>query len=210
MERRPGLTPWPNLADHLRYKLFRRKEGRLYILAIDTSGSMALRRIKRAREIALGLLHRSYVKRDHVAVVVFRGESATIALPPTRSILRAKKALDHLRLGGATPLAAGIVKALELAKLSRVNAGNPVMVLFTDGGANVPLNWNSRDDRKRRQDVVAAELTALGIELKKAELRTIVVDTEERNGLGGAANALATRLNAELLKRSEDVPSAFG
>jgi Mg-chelatase subunit ChlD len=84
------------------------------------------------------------------------------------------------------------------------------MVLFTDGGANVPLNWNSRDDRKRRQDVVAAELTALGIELKKAELRTIVVDTEERNGLGGAANALATRLNAELLKRSEDVPSAFG
>ena len=94
--------------DSLRFKEFSCKTGRLFIFVIDTSGSMALHRIKHARIAVLSLLKQSYIQRDQVAIVNFRGASAEVSLPPSRSILRARRILDSLRIGGGTPLSAGL------------------------------------------------------------------------------------------------------
>ncbi len=69
---------------------------------------MALHRIRGAKVVILNLLKQSYVRRDQVAIVGFRGTSAEAYLPPTRSILRARRVLESLRIGGGTPLAAGL------------------------------------------------------------------------------------------------------
>src|SRR6266850_1686462 len=97
------------LRDAPRFKLFKRKQGTLFIFAIDTSGSMALNRIARAKGAILKLLRQSYLNRDSVAIIAFHGKSADLSLPPSRSILRAKRVLDSLRMGGSTPLSAGLV-----------------------------------------------------------------------------------------------------
>lgn len=89
-----------HMTTYLRYKQLSRKSGRLFIFAIDASGSMAFDRIRQAKGAALSLLKQSYVKRDRVAIVGFRGTSAEVLLPPSRSMLRARRVLDSLRVGG--------------------------------------------------------------------------------------------------------------
>jgi magnesium chelatase subunit D len=61
------------------------------------------------------LLGEAYARRDHVALVAFRGDGADILLPPTRSLVQTKRRLGQLPGGGGTPLASGLKAALELA-----------------------------------------------------------------------------------------------
>ena len=77
------------------------------------------------------------MKRAEVALVAFRGAGATLLLPPTRSLARAKRELAALAGGGGTPLAAGIDAARALAEAERRRGRTPLVVLLTDGRANV-------------------------------------------------------------------------
>ena len=188
--------------DSLRFKLFKRKQGRLFILAIDCSGSMALNRIAQARGTMMGLLRQSYVKRDSVAIVAFRGTSAEILLPPSRSIMRARRVLDSLGIGGGTPLSAGLECALQIAKRMKEREGELTLLLFTDGHPNVSLDANSLDareikDPKARRRLIACEVKALGAGLQKAGVRTVLIDTQNRFTAGLEARALAQTLGAE-------------
>jgi magnesium chelatase subunit D len=164
--------------DALRFKSFSRKRGRWFIFVIDTSGSMALHRIGQAKVAVLNLLRQSYVQRDSVAVVGFCGASAEVLLPASKSILRARRALELLRLGGGTPLSAGVVCALELARSARQQCEITVL-LFTDGHANVPANMETNRTREARRANITKELIALGVEFAKTKARLIVVDTQK-------------------------------
>jgi magnesium chelatase ATPase subunit I len=189
------MTPIPSEA--LRFKLFKRKQGRLFIFAIDLSGSMALNRIAQAKETMLGLLHQSYVKRDSVAIVGFRGVSAQLLLPPSRSILRARRVLDSLGIGGGTPLSAGLACALHLSKRAQAQAGELTLLLFTDGHANVPIAANGNTDRQYRRQVIRSEVNLLGAALKKAGVKIVLIATQNRFTANDEAYALARTLAAE-------------
>lgn len=198
--KRPGLTPETRLlipADALRFKLFKRKQGRLFIFAIDLSGSMALNRIAQAKGTMIAMLRQSYVKRDSVAIVGFRGASAELLLPPSRSILRARLVLDSLGVGGRTPLSAGLACALQLAKRVGTKSGEMVLLLFTDGRANVTLSGNGINDRTQRQDTINKEIARLGGQIRKAEVTPIVIDTQNDFSSNGNARFLAETLGAE-------------
>ncbi len=184
-------------ADSLRFKLFKRKRGRLFIFAIDLSGSMALNRIGQAKAVILALLRRSYIERDSVAIVGFRGTSAELLLPPSRSIIRARRVLDAVSVGGGTPLAAGLACSLKLAKRLGPKSGEMILLLFTDGQANVALSGNGSNDRAGRQDVINKEITLLGVQLRKAGLSLIVADTQNGFRSTGKARLLAQTLGAE-------------
>ncbi|MDQ3258886.1 MAG: magnesium chelatase ATPase subunit I, partial [Acidobacteriota bacterium] len=114
-------TPTPDFPvrgvtrDDLRYKQFRRKSGALFIFAVDTSGSMALNRIGQAKGALAELLRRSYVNRDRIALISFRDRNAELLLSPSRAPARARGMLDALPVGGATPLAAGLCRVLDVA-----------------------------------------------------------------------------------------------
>ncbi len=107
------------------------------IFAVDASGSAALERLAEAKGAVELLLAECYVRRDRVALIAFRGREADLLLPPTRSLVRAKRALAGLPGGGGTPLAAGIDAAAALAEGIRRGGRTPVVVLLTDGRANI-------------------------------------------------------------------------
>jgi magnesium chelatase subunit D len=189
----------------LRFKLFKRKPGRLFIFAIDLSGSMALNRIAQAKGAMLALLRQSYVKRDSVAIVGFSGGSAELLLSPSRSILRARRILDSLRIGGGTPLSSGLVCVLQLARRAKPQTGDLTLLLLTDGRANVPRGQNGNNVRAHRQSLIESEVKLLGTELNKAGVRTILVDTQNRFTRNHSAQALARSLGAEYKVLSPDV-----
>jgi len=192
-------TRLPVLPDMLRFKLFKRKQGTLFIFAIDTSGSMALNRIARAKGAIIKLLRQSYLNRDSVAIVSFRGRSAEIALPPSRSILRARRVLDSLKMGGSTPLSAGLVALLQLVKRERNRQGETVGLLFTDGHANVPLHSNGNSESVLRQQIIESELTQLGAALKKAGVSLTLVDTQRGYSIDSDTKRLAEVLRAHVV-----------
>ena len=190
------LTPVD--AGALRYKLFSRKQGTLFIFAIDTSGSMAARRIALAKRIMLDRLRQSYVNRDRIAIISFRGSSATLELPPSRSIVRARRTVDSLQMGGATPLAAALRTTLELLRPLK-DGGERIVLLFTDGHANVPLQMSNGLDK---QVLIEQEVERLALEFRKTQARVVVVDTQQVFESSEETQRLAVALNAQFLKMS--------
>jgi magnesium chelatase subunit D len=182
-------------ADDLRFKRLRRKSGALYILAIDTSGSMAANRINQAKGALARLLRQSYVRRDRVALISFRERSAELLLAPSAAPARAKRILDALPVGGATPLAAGLLRALEVAERARgAGARRIALVVFTDGRANVPCGEILSEDRAASKSRIRAEIERCGAALQRAGVASLVIDTESRFTSGGEGQLLSRAL----------------
>ena len=200
---RATLTPVSS--DALRYKLLKDKQGTLFIFAIDASGSMAANRIARAKSTILKLLRKSYLNRDSVAIISFHGMTANLDLPPSRSILRARRVLDTLRMGGSTPLGAGLITTIDLVNLVGDKFGETVVLLFTDGRSNVPLRRNGLNLRAQRHLKIEGEIRELNTALRKTGARVIVVDTQKEFESSEETRRLAEILQAQFVKLAPSI-----
>lgn len=168
------------------------KQANLILLVVDASGSMAAkRRMEAVKGCVLGLLQDAYQRRDHVAVIAFRGNAAELVLPPTRQIDQAERALSELPTGGRTPLAHALQLTAEtLARHARADNLTPLLVVLSDGRANIALD--TRQDPWREALELAEALAAQGTP-------ALVLDTEEGYVRLGRARELATALQGEYL-----------
>jgi magnesium chelatase subunit D len=123
--------------DDLRIKRFETRADATTIFAVDASGSAAVARLGEAKGAVELLLAEAYVKRTEVALIAFRGDSAEVLLPPTRSLTRARRSLADLPGGGGTPLAAGIDAARLLGEAVKGKGRTPFVVFLSDGRGNV-------------------------------------------------------------------------
>jgi magnesium chelatase subunit D len=99
-----ALTPRLKIrAEDFHIHRFAQRSQTCLIFAIDASGSAALHRLAEAKGAVELLLAQSYSRRDQVCVVGFRGTQAEVLLPPTKSLVRAKRSLAGLPGGGGTP-----------------------------------------------------------------------------------------------------------
>jgi magnesium chelatase subunit D len=157
--------------DDFRYQKIEQKAKSTIVFAIDASGSSALHRLAEAKGAIELLLAQCYVRRDQVAVIAFRGNTAEIILPPTRSLARAKRSLAGLPGGGGTPLAAAIDCLTVLTKSIHKKGETPFVVMLTDGRANVSRTGTG--GRTKAQD--DAQLAAK--EFFANNVSAIVLDT---------------------------------
>ncbi len=141
--------------DDFRIIRFRERRGTTAIFVVDASGSSAMQRLAEAKGAIETLLADCYVRRDQVALVAFRGYAAELMLPPTRSLARAKRALAGLPGGGGTPIAHGVDAALALAEQIKRRGQSPMLVLMTDGRANI-----GREGARGRAQAMADALDA--------------------------------------------------
>ncbi|MFO1337414.1 MAG: magnesium chelatase subunit D [Burkholderiaceae bacterium] len=172
-------------------KRFQQPRESTTIFAVDASGSQALHRLAEAKGAVELLLADCYVRRDRVALVAFRGRGAECLLPPTRSLVRAKRCLAELPGGGGTPLAAGIDSAQALADAVRRQGGEPLVVLLTDGRANV--GRNGQGGRPQAQ----ADAMASARALRQSGIGALLLDTAPQADAG--TRALAEAMGARYL-----------
>jgi magnesium chelatase subunit D len=158
------------------------------------------------------MLAEAYARRDHVALVAFRGAGADILLNPTRSLVQTKRRLQDLPGGGGTPLAAGLKSALDLAVLTSGKGMTPSIAVLTDGRANVSLDGSAN----RAQAGEDAQNMAKA--LRGRGVPAIVIDTGQRPTRGlddlakvmGAAYVPLPRADAKSLSAAVEaaLPSA--
>lgn len=192
----------------LRYKQFNRRAGTLYLFAVDTSGSMALNRIGQAKGALAQLLRQAYVNRDQIALISFRERGADLLLRPSRSAALARRLLDALPVGGATPLAAGLLRAYELAQQARRQGTERIVLLvFTDGRANVPRAGRANGTRPAAQLRIKAELAQIGAQLRQMKLSVVIVDTRARFTAGDDGAQLAHTLGGAYLPLPATLPT---
>ena len=142
------------------------------MFVVDASGSMgAMRRMESAKGAVLSLLLDSYQQRDKVGMVAFRGNQADMLLPLCSSVDLAVERLKELPTGGRTPLSAGLEMGLNLLMIEKQKDEGviPVLLLISDGRANVPSGENKEIEK---------ELVALAEQARAKGIYVIVIDTE--------------------------------
>jgi magnesium chelatase subunit D len=158
----------------IRLKRFREMSDRVLVFAVDASGSSAFARLAEAKGAIELLLAQAYARRDHVALIAFRGRAAELILPPTRSLVQTKRRLQGLPGGGGTPLAAGLQMAMATAQQARARGLTPTLAVLTDGRGNIALSGEA--------DRAQAETDALGVAraIRGLGLSGVVIDTASR------------------------------
>ncbi|GIW11526.1 MAG: magnesium chelatase [Dehalococcoidia bacterium] len=182
--------------EDLRQNVRQRKVGAEILFVVDASGSMgAQRRMEAAKGAVLTLLTEAYQRRDRVGMVVFRGQGAELLLPFTASVEVAHRQLRALPTGGRTPLAAGIAQALQLVQQPhpRAKRAYRVVVLITDGRANVPLADGSPVE----------DALHLARQLGESGVTTLVLDPESGFPSFGLARQLAEAARATYVRLAD-------
>ncbi len=178
-------------AEDFRIKRFREKSETTTIFVVDASGSSALHRLAEAKGAVELLLADCYVRRDQVAVIAFRGKQAEMILPPTRSLVRAKRGLSGLPGGGGTPLALAIDAATQLAMSIARRGETPLIVMLTDGKANIDRSGNPGREQANADAMLAAQQAAI------AGFAAMIIDTSPQPSQ--AAQQIAATMHARYM-----------
>lgn len=164
---------------------FAQRQESTIIFCVDASGSTAFHRLAETKGAVELLLGQAYAARTYAALVVFRGKRADLILPPTRSLSRAKTLLANLPGGGGTPLASGLQVAFLTAVSERAKGRDPLVIILTDGRANVARDGVAAPVRPM-QDALAA-----GRMLRAQRIAAVLVDTSPRSSRAAADLAAA-------------------
>lgn len=137
------------------------------ILVFDASGNSWIGQVKEIMSQVLNMLKVKYI--FNLSIAAFREKEAIILLPPTKDFSIAVEALRHMVVGGKAPLAEGILKGKELATDSKrlFPDDKPLVVLFTDGRANVS---NSSLSPSEAAKAACKELTSSNISMAIVDL----------------------------------------
>lgn len=176
-------------ASDFRVTRYKQRARTLTIFAVDASGSAAMNRLAEAKGAVELLLADCYIRRDLVSVIAFRSRTAEVLLPPTRSLVRAKRSLSGMAGGGGTPMAAALEAAGALAQQSKRRGESAVIVILSDGRANVARNGEPGHALAHRDALRAAN------SLRSLQIAVLFVDTSPRPNL--AAKELAAGMNAK-------------
>ena len=165
----------------------KQKTATTTLFVVDASGSSALNRLAEAKGAVELLLADCYVRRDQVALIAFRGKQAELLLPPTRSLVRAKRSLSGLPGGGGTPLATAIDTAASVAEGLQRRGLSPVIVLLTDGRANVARSGSGG------RELAFSEAMDAARQLAVMQMSVLFIDTSPQPQKAAAELAAAMR-----------------
>ncbi|MEM1298374.1 MAG: magnesium chelatase subunit D [Pseudomonadota bacterium] len=186
--KRTGLIVKP---EDFRAKRYVRPAESVLIFVVDASGSAAAARLAEAKGAVELMLSEAYRRREKVALIAFRGTGAELLLPPTRSLLQAKRRLAVLPGGGGTPLASAIMAGHALARQVRQRGATPFLVFLTDGRGNIALDGAPGRPAAAEDAATAARVLA------GDGVTSVLIDTANRPQRD--AKALASQMDARYL-----------
>lgn len=180
----------------VREKVYEDKVGSTTLFVVDASGSMGARkRMSAAKGAVLSLLIDAYQKRDRVGLISFRGDRATVLVPPTNSIDVAKRNMDVMPTGGRTPLSDALMNSFRIfeKEIKQHPKDRMTMILISDGKGNVSM---SRMKPLEEALMIASEIRSLNV-------TSLVLDTETSAVSLGFSQKIAESLGGKYLRLSE-------
>ena len=171
----------------LQRKVRVRRAANLILFAVDASWSMAVsERMQATKGAIMSLLTDAYQRRDRVGLVVFQKDRASLVLPPTNSVLLAKKALANIPVGGKTPLSAGLMLSYETVKRELTLHPDilPLIILLTDGAGNVSISEQPPQEEAHR----------IALMIHDSDIKTVTINMEHVAFDRGLATQLADKL----------------
>lgn len=173
----------------LRNKVRIRRAANLILFVVDASWSMAAAaRIVATKGAVMSLLQDAYQRRDQVGMIVFQKDAARVVLPPTTSVELAREALRDVPVGGKTPLSAGLYAAYQTVQQARHRDPEvmPLLIVLTDAAGNVSMS-----DLPPQEEALQVSRA-----IKRAGIRSVVINTEHESFDRGLAQELADALGA--------------
>ncbi|ROS04898.1 magnesium chelatase subunit D [Sinobacterium caligoides] len=172
---RKSAGRWP---PKLRCKPQRSGQSKLHLLLIDTSASVLLGQgLAVAKEAALAVMDKAYLRREQIALIGFGNESVETLLGRAKARKKCRDFIDNIEAGGGTPLRKMLQQAA--AQLTLWLKKEPGLIcqsyLFTDG--------------RSQQDFSSLALPA----------HCVVVDIEQSPVKRGRAESLAQALAADYM-----------
>ncbi len=168
----PRITP-----QDLREKIFGGKGKLSLIIVLDTSASMSLS-IKQILNSFEAIKREAVRYRDRVSLIVCKGFRAYIVQHPTTNFNLIVGKLRELSLSDFTPLAEGLHKGLELALLEERRMYTPIIILISDGFANVPFVKGKPEDYVvLGGDPAIKSLLQVAKRIAKRKIKTIIINT---------------------------------
>ena len=175
--------------EDIREKLRLYKAPLTTIFVVDLSGSMLLN-MDAVKEALLKLHGDAYRYRDRVGIIALKDTGAVIVQHPITNLRVVAKKLSDLHVSGFTPLAAGMLKTWEVLKEAKRRDPStvPVMVIITDGSANVPLKRSLETGEVRQieevrvivreyEDIAVKDVMSVSKMIKREGIHTIVINT---------------------------------
>jgi len=183
-----GVALKINVED-VREQLRSSKASLTMVLVLDLSGSM-LFNLNAVREALMRLHGDAHRYRDRVGIVALKDFGAVVVQHPITNLRVVANKLVRLRVSGYTPLASGMMKAREVLREAerRDSSTVPVMVIITDGSANVPLKRSLETGELRTieeprvvvreyEDLAVKDVFAVSKIIKREGINAIVVNT---------------------------------
>jgi len=170
------------------------REGRIkasMILVLDSSESM-IDSLSKVRDAIRAVKKSATRMRDRVGLIVFKGEEAHVLQHPTTNFNLIMQKLANVGLSDFTPLAAGIMRAVRLARTEEARGYAPIVIMATDGVTNVSIpRWNNHmiDIPDPASDAL---LMAKSISLNK--WKTVVANMAHVTDNGPADMVMGTQL----------------
>lgn len=175
--------------EDVREKLRSSKASLTMVLVLDLSGSM-LFNLNAVREALIRLHGDAHRYRDRVGIVALKDFGAVVVQHPITNLRVVANKLVQLRVSGYTPLASGMMKAREVLREAerRDSSTVPVMVIITDGSANVPLKRSLETGELRTieeprvvvreyEDLAVKDVFAVSKIIRREGINAIVVNT---------------------------------
>lgn len=166
-------------SEDLRHKIRKHGARASIVMVVDISGSMfSDRKANRLKGIINSVIEDANRHQDRISVVGFKGEEAEIIIPTTRRANSFREQVDNIRVGGTTPLAAGMKRGLEILKKEKLRAEFvPLLLILSDGMPNVGLEGGPMKDA-----ILMAE------KIKEREIHTVVINFEKSVRYGHEVN----------------------
>jgi magnesium chelatase subunit D len=204
-----GRERSPNIAlaihpEDIREKLRIYKAPMTIVFVLDLSESM-LQSVDDVKEALLKLHSDAYRFRDRVGLVALKEMGAVVVQHPTANLRLVANKLMRLRMSGFTPLAAGMLKGLEVLKEAKRRdvSTTPVMVIITDGDANVPLKRDLQTGEVRRfneldvaffkyEDDAVKDVISVSDMMRREDVHTVVINTTSSSPGSPTTSGFAT------------------
>ena len=177
MRKRNGLALDVKL-DDIRVKVRESHSPLSVVILLDLSESMVASLVN-VRNAIMSMRDIVFHRRDRLGLIVFKGLNAMTLQQPTPNLNMLVDKLSGLGASDFTPLASGMYEALRVLRNERNRNKEtvPVLVLITDGIANIPLETPlPQSSRGSFMNTAQADVFDVAYLLKKEGIITVVIN----------------------------------